>query len=107
MLMLKLLMLMLMLMMMLLEKKDRDRMTESRDELARMLGEDELRDAVLLVLANKQDLPQALSPAEVTEKLGLPGLAGRKWYIQATCATTGEGLIEGLEWLSGQLKNAN
>jgi len=89
------------------DSNDRDRMTESKDELARMLGEDELRDAVLLVLANKQDLPQALSPAEVTEKLGLPGLSGRKWYIQATCATTGEGLIEGLEWLSGQLKNAN
>ena len=34
------------------------------------------------VLANKQDLPQALSPAEVTEKLGLPRLSGRKWYIQ-------------------------
>ena len=38
---------------MMMEKKDRDRMTESRDELARMLGEDELRDAVLLVLEKK------------------------------------------------------
>merc|ERR1719381_10013 len=37
------------------DSNDRDRMTESRDELARMLGDDELRDAVLLVLANKQD----------------------------------------------------
>ena len=34
----------------------RERMTESKDELARMLGEDELRDAVLLVSQiNAQD----------------------------------------------------
>ena len=33
---------------------DRDRIAEARDELSRMLGEDELQDAVLLVLANKQ-----------------------------------------------------
>ena len=31
----------------------------------------------------------------------------RNWYIQATCATSGDGLYEGLDWLSNQLKNAN
>merc|ERR1712028_71868 len=35
----------------------RDRVGEARDELSRMLSEDGLRDAVLLVFANKQDLP--------------------------------------------------
>jgi len=30
---------------------------EAREELQRMLNEDELRDALLLVFANKQDLP--------------------------------------------------
>ncbi|KAF6031989.1 Arf2 [Bugula neritina] len=71
----------------------------------RMLDEDELRDAVLLVFANKQDLPNAMSPSEITEKLGLQSLRNRSWYIQATCATNGEGLYEGLDWLSNQLKN--
>lgn len=33
--------------------------------------EDELKEAVLLVFANKQDLPNALSVGEITEKLGL------------------------------------
>ena len=70
-----------------------------------MLREDELRDAVLLVLANKQDLPQAMSVAEVTDKLGLHSLRSRQWYIQATCATSGDGLYEGLDWLSNALKN--
>ncbi|KAI5279405.1 hypothetical protein KEM54_004179, partial [Ascosphaera aggregata] len=39
------------------DSNDRDRVTEAREELQRMLNEDELRDALLLVFANKQDLP--------------------------------------------------
>jgi ADP-ribosylation factor protein 1 len=40
----------------------------------RMLSEDELRDALLLVFANKQDLPNAMNAADLTNKLGLPSL---------------------------------
>ena len=40
---------------------------------------------------------------DVTEKLGLNQLKGRKWYIQGCCATTGDGLYEGLDWLSNTL----
>jgi ADP-ribosylation factor 1/2 len=86
-----------------------------------MLNEDELRDALLLVFANKQDLPNAMNAAEITDKLGLHSLRQRSWYIQATCATSGDGLYEGtepqsnppyhgpdifigLEWLSTNLK---
>mmetsp|Transcript_42278 Transcript_42278/g.135355 ORF Transcript_42278/g.135355 Transcript_42278/m.135355 type:complete len:146 (-) Transcript_42278:155-592(-) len=65
-----------------------------------MLNEDELREAVLLVFANKQDLPNAMNAAEITDKLGLHSLRQRHWYIQSTCATSGEGLYEGLDWLS-------
>ena len=65
-----------------------------------MLNEEELRDAKLLVFANKQDLPNAMSAAVVSEKLGLHSLRHRQWYIQACCATTGDGLYEGLDWLA-------
>ena len=121
------------------DSNDRDRIGEARDELQRMLSEvcchswwwaqgcshicltqDELRDAVLLVFANKQDLPNAMSAAEITDKLGLHSLRQRQWYaeaqhtrlrpstfqsryIQSTCATTGEGLYEGLDWLSNTI----
>jgi ADP-ribosylation factor 1/2 len=39
------------------DSNDRDRIVEAREELQRMLNEDELREALLLVFANKQDLP--------------------------------------------------
>ena len=121
-----------------------------------------LLGATLLVFANKQDLPHAMNPAEITDKLGLHNMRNRNWYIQvkipragqgdvrwwdlnsswniwnisviaiplnqhpsepeliviksndddddliipqATCATNGDGLYEGLDWLSNQLKN--
>uniref|UniRef100_A0A673SR99 ADP ribosylation factor 1 n=1 Tax=Suricata suricatta TaxID=37032 RepID=A0A673SR99_SURSU len=87
------------------DSNDRERVNEAREELMRMLAEDELRDAVLLVFANKQDLPNAMNAAEITDKLGLHSLRHRNWYIQATCATSGDGLYEGLDWLSNQLRN--
>lgn len=82
------------------DSNDRERVSEAREELQRMLNEDELRDALLLVFANKQDLPNAMNAAEITDKLGLHGLRQRTWYIQAACATSGDGLYEGLEWVS-------
>lgn len=64
------------------DSNDRERVVEAREELQRMLNEDELRDALLLVFANKQDLPNAMNAAEITDKLGLHGLKQRTWYIQ-------------------------
>jgi ADP-ribosylation factor protein 6 len=72
-----------------------------------------MRDALLLVFANKQDLPQggparapagsdtdarrgaAMSPAEITDKLGLHRMRDRNWFVQPSCATTGDGLFDG------------
>ncbi len=52
------------------DSNDRDRVVEAREELQRMLNEDELRDALLLVFANKQDLPVSnLSNAKVPEAM--------------------------------------
>ncbi|KAJ2089842.1 Arf GTPase arf1 [Coemansia sp. RSA 986] len=89
------------------DSNDLDRMNEARDELQRMLNEDELRNAALLVFANKQDLPNALDVNNIREALGLRSLKNRECYIQKTCATTGDGLYEGLDWLSNILKNSS
>lgn len=86
------------------DSNDRARINEAADELKKLLVEDELRDASVLVLANKQDLPQAMSTAEVANKLGLNNERNHKWFIQSACATTGEGLYEGLDWLASTFK---
>jgi ADP-ribosylation factor protein 1 len=81
------------------DSNDKERIPEAREELERTLCEEQLRDAALLVYANKQDLPNAMSVSEVTEKLGLHQLRNRRWFIQASCAYQGEGLYEGFDWL--------
>eukprot|EP00442_Polarella_glacialis_P038707 CAMPEP_0115095268 /NCGR_PEP_ID=MMETSP0227-20121206/28888_1 /TAXON_ID=89957 /ORGANISM="Polarella glacialis, Strain CCMP 1383" /LENGTH=181 /DNA_ID=CAMNT_0002488501 /DNA_START=63 /DNA_END=608 /DNA_ORIENTATION=+ len=85
------------------DSTDGDRMEEAREELTKMLSEQEMQDAVLLVFANKQDLPSALKAQDVAEKLGLRALRNRLWFIQSTVATTGDGIYEGLDWLSRTL----
>ena len=77
------------------DSNDRERVGDARAELERMLGEPELNDAILLVFANKQDLPKAMPVPEVTEKLGLHAMRSRQWYIQACCATNGDGACLG------------
>merc|ERR1739849_68284 len=87
------------------DSNDRDRVEEAREELTKVLEEEEMRDAVLLVFANKQDLPNSMTAAEVTEKLGLQSMRNRQWFIQSARATTGDGLYEGLDWMSRTLSS--
>ena len=61
------------------DSNDRDRIDESRDELAWLLSEDELNDCFLMVMANKQDLPNAMSLNTVANRLGLNLLLSRTW----------------------------
>ncbi|KAL6305238.1 ADP-ribosylation factor family-domain-containing protein [Sparassis latifolia] len=86
------------------DSQDRERIDEAKQELHRILSDREMKECLLLVFANKQDLPGAMSPAEVTEKLGLHRMRDRSWYVHPSCATTGEGLFEGLQWLSQNVK---
>jgi ADP-ribosylation factor-like protein 1 len=64
-----------------------------------MLSEDELDGVPLLVFCNKQDVDGALKPEVISEQLGLAGgEKARDWSVRGSCATTGEGLEDGLEW---------
>ncbi|XP_057899725.1 E3 ubiquitin-protein ligase TRIM23 isoform X2 [Melospiza georgiana] len=86
------------------DSSHRDRVSEAYSELAKLLTEKELRDALLLIFANKQDVAGALPVEEITELLSLHKLCcGRSWYIQGCDARSGTGLYEGLDWLSRQL----
>ena len=84
-----------------IDSNDRVRFGEAREELARMLNEEELR-GVVLIFANKQDLLGVMTAAEITEKLNI-NLADNRFLVQPCCAYTGDGLYEGLDWLSANL----
>ncbi|KAG8036975.1 hypothetical protein G9C98_004297 [Cotesia typhae] len=45
-----------------------------------------------------------MKPHEIQEKLGLTRIRDRNWYVQPSCATTGDGLYEGLTWLTSNHK---
>merc|ERR1712141_644022 len=87
------------------DSADRDRMGISKQELVSMLEEEELKNAILVVLANKQDIEGAMSVTEVYSALGLDALKNRTFQIFKASATKGEGLDESMEWLSNTLHN--
>jgi ADP-ribosylation factor-like protein 1 len=77
---------------------DSERLGIAKQELMAMLEEEELKDAILLVFANKQDSKGALNAQQVSEALGLPEIRNRQWSIQETSALKGSGLFEGFDW---------
>jgi len=83
-----------------IDSSDRERIEEARTELMRIITDKDMKDAVLLVFANKSDVPSAMDASEVTEKLGLHKLTDHPWYMQASCAINGDGLLDGLTWLN-------
>ncbi len=81
------------------DSMDRDRIDISKHELVSMLENDELKNAVLCVLANKQDLDGCMSVSEVENALDLTSLKIREYQIFKTSAMKGIGLNEAMEWL--------
>lgn len=83
---------------------DRDRVGIAQKELIAMLEEEELKNTILLVFANKQDQPNPMSDIEVSNALGLSNIKNRQWQIFKSSAIKGEGLENGLKWLSSQIQ---
>ena len=81
------------------DSADRERLSIAKQELHAMLEEEELKDAILLVFANKQDQVGALKAAQISEAMGLDEIRNRQWSIKETTATKGNGLFEGFDWI--------
>lgn len=90
------------------DASDKIRLCVAKDELDAMLAHADIRrgTAPVLVFANKMDLPGAVDAAEVSLLLGLPQIGDRAWQIQASNALSGEGVAEGVQWLTAQLEKA-
>ena len=74
-------------------------MEETGLELQALIEEEKLHAIPILILANKQDLINAMTPEEITGALQLNNIRDRPWQIQACSAKTGSGLQEGIEWV--------
>ena len=86
------------------DSSDNSRFAEAQNELEWILDSDEMVGVPLVILANKQDLPQAVSPADLAGKLGLDKVRNRKWHIQGTSALSGEGVYQAMQELSTLVK---
>lgn len=81
------------------DSADRMRLHDCKKELASLLVEERLAGATLLVFANKQDLPGALSAEEIRQALDLDSITTHHWLIQDCSAVTGENLLKGIDWV--------
>ncbi len=81
------------------DSSDAERFELAKETLQGLLASDELQDVPVLIYANKQDTAVA-TISEIADKLGLAKQRGREWYVQGTCAITGDGLYEGLDWIT-------
>ena len=59
------------------DSNDQEVMSESKDELWRLLEVEELKNVIVLVMANKQDLPNAMSVEEVSHELSIEKIQNR------------------------------
>ena len=75
----------------------------ARDILLECLNDERLKDAAFLIFANKQDLNGAISPNELTKILEIEKIKNRKLFVQGSSAVSGQGIKEGLDWLTDTL----
>ena len=76
---------------------------DSKEQFYKLLKNETLRNVVILIYANKQDLPGAKNVGDIIKIYGLDNIKDHIWHIQPCSAQTGEGLITGMKWLSDQL----
>lgn len=90
------------------DSSDRARLKTCREELGRLLDEEKLAGASLLVLANKQDVEGAATAEEIKTTLELEvgkEYVNRHWAIFGCSAMTGDGLVEGIDWMVEDISN--
>ena len=97
------------------DSADRDRVAESREELNHVCQSPDMAGVPVVVVANKQDLPDSLTPEEVSKELSVQELSmSQQCQLLPVCAVTGEGLSDAMDcmvdmvrkWKKGKGKHA-
>ncbi|KAL2097968.1 hypothetical protein ACEWY4_007175 [Coilia grayii] len=84
---------------------DRQRLNEARKEFEHILRSEHLRGLPVVIFANKQDVPGAMTVGDITENFNLDRTCSdRDWYVQYCSSTTGVGLEEGFRKMAHLVK---
>lgn len=81
------------------DSSDKLRVQDCKRELHKLLEEERLLGATLLIFANKQDLPGACSCDDLERMLDLNAIKTHHWSIVPCSAYTGDNLLRGIDWL--------
>ncbi|XP_038605841.1 ADP-ribosylation factor-like protein 14 [Tachyglossus aculeatus] len=88
------------------DSSDKRSLEDSKREFQNVLKYENIKNVPVVLLANKQDLPGALSAEEIIKKFNMEKYCGdRKWYVQPCCALSGDGLVEGFRKITGFVKS--
>lgn len=90
-----------------LDSADKFRFAVAKDELDQILVHPEIHDRriPILVFANKMDLNDSVSSVRCSGVLDLSNIDNKPWHISACSAITGEGLDDGITWLTDQIRD--
>lgn len=83
-----------------IDSSDRKRFEETGEELTELLEEEKLAGVPVLIFANKQDLLSAAKASDIAKEMNLNSIRDREWQIQACSAVSGEGVKDGVEWMT-------
>ncbi|EAW78629.1 ADP ribosylation factor like GTPase 14 [Homo sapiens] len=88
------------------DSTDKQRLEESQRQFEHILKNEHIKNVPVVLLANKQDMPGALTAEDITRMFKVKKLCSdRNWYVQPCCALTGEGLAQGFRKLTGFVKS--
>mmetsp|Transcript_29456 Transcript_29456/g.68284 ORF Transcript_29456/g.68284 Transcript_29456/m.68284 type:complete len:182 (-) Transcript_29456:194-739(-) len=83
---------------------DKLRMCVVKEELDRLLRHPDTGKRPTMFFANKMDISGHLQAVECVQILELDKIKDRPWHITASNALTGEGLEEGVSWISEHVR---
>ena len=89
------------------DSADKLRLQDCKNELLELLNQEKLAGATLFIFCNKQDVAGALTPKEIREALELDTsdcTKGRHWNLMPCSAMTGDGLLDGINWMVNDIK---
>jgi len=87
-----------------IDSHDTDRFLCAQKELHKILTDEYLKNIPLLLLANKTDMQPMCNLNSLTQVLKMDRLINHPWYIQPSSAISGEGLYEGLNWVTSMIQ---